>query len=106
MRRGRIRLPGRRRVDAELRQAMACQLRLHGGRRDLIGVLQFDRGKTRGGGSAEALEQRIFGEQMAEIGGKARHSTFLGVSFYRRSLARIVRLKQAAPRHSSCGALI
>ena len=61
--------PAGRRVDAELRQAMACQLGLHGGRRDLIGVLQFDRGKTRGGSSAEALEQRTLGEQKREIGG-------------------------------------
>jgi hypothetical protein len=47
---------------------MARQLRLHGSGRDLIGVLQLDRGKTGDGGGAEALEQRTLGEQKREIG--------------------------------------
>ena len=62
-----------RRVDAELRQVVPLQLGRHRGRRDVIRKLQLDRGKTRGGSSAEALDQRALGEQMAEIGGKAGH---------------------------------
>jgi hypothetical protein len=62
-------LPAERRVDAELGKAMAGQLRLHGCRRNLVGVLQFDRGKARGGGSDKTFKQRTLGEQKGEIRG-------------------------------------
>ncbi len=69
-----------RRVDAELRQAVPGQLRLHRRRRDVIRKLQLDRGKSGSRRRGKALDQRTFGEQMAEIGGKARHFSLLGVS--------------------------
>ena len=60
-------------VDAELDQTVPPQLRRYGGGRNVIGKLQLDGFEPRRGGGAEALDQRAFGEQMAEIGGKARH---------------------------------
>ena len=52
---------------------MLRQLRLHRGGANVIGKLQLDRGKAASRRGAKTLQQRIFGEQMAEIGGKARH---------------------------------
>ena len=69
-----------RRVDAEWREAVLFQFGLHRGGRRVIGKLQLDRGEAASRRGAEALEQRIFGEQMAEIGGKARHHNVPGVS--------------------------
>ena len=71
--RGETKFRALRRVDAELGQVVPLQLGRHRGRRDVIRKLQLDRGKTRGGRGAEALDQRALGEQMAEIGGKAGH---------------------------------
>ena len=71
---------------------MPRKLRLHGGRRGVIGELQFDGGKTRRRRGAKAFEQRTLGEHMAEIGGKAGH---------RRSLAfpRCWEIVTRNPRH-------
>jgi hypothetical protein len=70
-------LPAEWRVDAELRQAMARQLRFHGIRPDIVGILQFDRGKSRRSGRAEALQRRALGEQKCEVGGQAGHVRFI-----------------------------
>ena len=47
--------------------------RLHLGGRDVIGKLQLDAFEAGGSGGVDAREQRALGEQMTEIGGKARH---------------------------------
>ena len=78
--RGKAEFRALRRVDAELRQAVLRQLGLHRGGGNVIGKLQLDGGKAASRRGAKTLEQRMFGEQMAEIGGKARHSIVLGVS--------------------------
>src|SRR5579864_2989902 len=75
--RGKAEFRALRRVDAELGEAMALELGRHRRRRDVIRKLQLDRGKARRGGGAEALDQRALGEQMTEIGGKARHGVSL-----------------------------
>ena len=60
---------------------MLSQFGLHHFCRRVIRKLQFDCGKSAGRCGAKALQQRIFGEQMAKIGGKAWHPTFLEVSY-------------------------
>src|ERR1700685_1865757 len=81
--RGKTEFRALRRVDAELREAMPLELGRHRRRRDIIRKLELDRGKARSGSSAETLDQRALGEQMAEIGGKARHgvSWLLGETY-------------------------
>jgi len=49
------------------------ELRLHGRGRELVGQLQLDRLEADLCGGADTLDQRVFDEQVAEIGGKARH---------------------------------
>src|ERR1700733_5069029 len=62
-----------RRVDGKLCEIVLLELRRHRRRRGAIGKLEFDRGETRSRGGAKGFDQRAFGEQMAEIGGKAGH---------------------------------
>ena len=64
-------------IDAELGELVPRQFGLHRARRRVIGKLQLDRGKARRGRRGKAIEQRSLGEQMAEIGGKARHRVSL-----------------------------
>ena len=68
-----------RRVDAELRQAMPLSSAFTADGGDVIGKLQLDGRKARRRRGAETLDQRAVGEQMAEIGGKARH--FMSLAF-------------------------
>src|SRR5450631_2409101 len=62
-------------IEAELREAVAMDLRLHRGRRVVVGKLQLHRLEAGSGGSTEALEQRALGEEVSEIGGDAGHLT-------------------------------
>src|SRR5262245_58590114 len=64
-----------RRVDAELDEAVALELLLHGRRRMIVGKLQLDRLEAGRGRRREALNQGTLGEKIREIGGKTRHST-------------------------------
>ena len=66
-----------RRVDAELRQAMARNLRAHRWRAMLIRSEQLHGRKAGGGRSAEALHEGPLGEQPTEIGGEAGHAASL-----------------------------
>jgi hypothetical protein len=73
--RGETRLAGRplRRVDVQHRQRVLVDLGLHGRRRELVGKLQLDRLEAGSGGSADALDQRVFDVEVAEIGRETRH---------------------------------
>ena len=72
------RLLAGRGVDAEHREAVTVDLGPQRGRRVVIHELQFDRPEARRGRGAKALDQRTLGEQVAEVGGEARHSGFSG----------------------------
>src|SRR5262249_24511224 len=63
----------RRRVDAQHGELVSFDRSLHRGGRHVVGKLQLDSleaGSCRG---VDSFEQRPFGEQIAEIGGKTRH---------------------------------
>ena len=60
-------------VDAELRQPVLVDLGFQRGRRVIVGRLQLDGLEASRCRRAETLEQRPLGEQISEIGGKARH---------------------------------
>jgi len=67
-----VTLPGRG-VDAQHRELVPGDRRLHRGSRHVIGELQLDGLEAAGGGGVDTFEQRTVGEQVTQIGGKTGH---------------------------------
>jgi len=76
----RLALAADRRVDAELRQAIARKFGADRGRGLLVGVQKFDRAKTGRSGCAETGEQRLLAEQQTKIRSEAGHADLLFAS--------------------------
>jgi hypothetical protein len=66
--------PAWRGVESEHRQAEPVELRLHRGRGVVIGKLQLDGAEAGRGRRRETLDQRAFGEEISQVGCKARHA--------------------------------